>query len=101
MSAGGTELSLTMSSLLGSSPPAQTTWNSEPSLTDSALGHGASALPAAHVSCCDLPSDDRISTVAAESVSGRHRCSLEASTTHTLPLWLTSMSQMLGLCATS
>src|SRR5215213_6508105 len=64
-------------------------------------GHGASALPAAQVRSSVLPSADRIFTVISVSLSGRHACTLDALLTQIFPLSLRSMSQMLGLCATS
>ena len=49
-----------------------------------------------------LPSAERILTVTRASSSGRHACSLTRHwLTHIFPLSETSMSQMLGLCATS
>src|SRR3954447_5129411 len=67
----------------------------------SAAGQAAEALPAAQLSSWLLPSAERIRILVALSVSGRHSCSLLALVTQILPLWVTSMSQMLGFLAIS
>src|SRR3982750_360074 len=64
-------------------------------------GQLVSALPAAQLSSWFFPSGVRIWTVAGPSLSGRHSCTFEPLLMQTLPPAPTSMSQMLGLCATS
>src|SRR5215218_4083363 len=90
-----------MSSLLVSAPSGHSTRYSTPPIIGREDGHAVNALPAAQVRSSVLPSADRILTVIAVSLSGRQACTDEALLTQIFPLSLRSMSQMLGLCATS
>src|SRR5437660_4198224 len=98
MSAGvlgtATKVTLLLSPVSGHS-----IWYRPPGLIGSAAGHSADALPAAQSRSWLCPSAERSLSVTALSASGRHSFTLLASVTHTLPLCVTSMSQMLGLVA--
>src|SRR5437868_9521257 len=81
-SLGGLGVRVTKSTIALSELPGHSMEYWTPDLIGSALGQGIVSLPAAQSSVCTWPLAERILSLAASSLLGRHRLSRAASATH-------------------